>query len=373
MSNKVIVHIAAIDISCESGMGRVAWHWRKAFEERGYEFFHVGKSEVGSLYHYSLFPLAAYHYAKKYIKQTPSLFLVHEPASGSFMNQDIPTVVFSHGLERRSWELRCQGKDGSTEKIKLRTQLFTPLLLRHSEQALKKAEKLLLINSEDMIFAQKVYQRRDENLFAFKNGINPSRLTEENQPKDQAHCNVLFLGSWLERKGTHTLVNSAKILYEKEIDLCWTLAGVGNSKKTVIDFWPKNLHDSVRVIPQFLSHQEQALLADANIFVLPSFFEGQPLALLQAMESGRCCITTNCCGQRDLIQHEYNGLLFEPGDAKALARLIEQCVKDRELRLRLGRNARLSVHNRQWESVASEVVDQVEQVITKDLAGKYRS
>ena len=81
------------------------------------------------------------------------------------------------------------------------------------------------------------------------------------------------------------------------------------------------------------------------------------------METGRCCITTNCCGQRDIIQHGYNGLLHETGDAKTLALLLEQCIKDKNLRLMLGRNAKLSTENRYWETVASEVVDRIEKLI----------
>ena len=363
MNSKKIIHVAPINISQESGMGRVAWHWREAFEKRGYEFIHIGTSEVGKLPHYSLFPYAAYRYFQKHIKQTPSLFLVHEPVASSFVNRGIPTIVFSHGLERRGWENTLQDKYGDNEKIKFRTRMFTPWLLSKSDFAFQKAEKLFLINSEDRDYAIKKFQTRNDDIFVFRNGINSSQLTESIQPDSTDKYKILFLGTWIGRKGIHTLVKSAQILFEKSIDIQWILAGVGKPKEIVINDWDEKIRDRVEVIPQFLNHQEQSLLANANIFVLPSFFEGQPLALLQAMEAGRCCITTNCCGQRDLIQHGYNGFLFESGDSKTLAELIEQCLKDENLRLRLGKNAKLTVQNRQWEDVSSEVVDRVEQLL----------
>ena len=96
--------------------------------------------------------------------------------------------------------------------------------------------------------------------------------------------------------------------------------------------------------------------------MLPSFFEGQPLSLLQAMETGRCCITTDCCGQRDLIRHTQNGLLHQPGDAVQLASLIEECAKSEGLRKSLGHRAKLTVQGRSWEQVGSEVVDFVERL-----------
>ncbi|HVG22486.1 MAG TPA: glycosyltransferase, partial [Blastocatellia bacterium] len=121
----------------------------------------------------------------------------------------------------------------------------------------------------------------------------------------------------------------------------------------------------VEVVSEFTPDAEESIFARANFFVLPSFFEGQPLALLQAMESARCCITTNCCGQRDLIRHGYNGLLHEPGDARRMASLIEQCVSSESLRKSLGRAAKQSVQGRRWEAVSSEMADFVEAALAQ--------
>jgi glycosyltransferase involved in cell wall biosynthesis len=105
------------------------------------------------------------------------------------------------------------------------------------------------------------------------------------------------------------------------------------------------------------------LYARCGLFVLPSFFEGQPLSLLQAMAYGRCCITTNICGQKDVIQHQANGLLFEPGDALTLAALIQECSGDLSLQNKLGANARETVRDRDWQSAGGGVVDFVEQIV----------
>jgi glycosyltransferase involved in cell wall biosynthesis len=79
------------------------------------------------------------------------------------------------------------------------------------------------------------------------------------------------------------------------------------------------------------------------------------------MEAGRCCITTNNCGQRDLIRHGENGLLHEADDAEKLAELIATCALDEDLRLRLGKTAKRDVQDRQWPRVSAEVVDRIEQ------------
>jgi glycosyltransferase involved in cell wall biosynthesis len=354
----LVVHVAQIHISEGTGMGRVAWHWKREFESRGCDFIHIGPEQVGSLAHPSLFPYAAYR-AYKNLKQSASLLLIHEASAGIFIRRASPIVVFSHGIERRGWQLALQGKDGASKKIRLRTRILFPLWrLRQGDLGLKKAKRLLLINNEDAAFARRHYNRSANDIYVFRNGVHPSKLNEEVQPND--NVTGLFLGSWLERKGIQTLIEAAKILHSQGLRLNWLLAGTGSDSDQIPAAWPESLRHLIEVIPRFSPDTEESILARSNIFVLPSFFEGQPLALLQAMEAGRCCITTDCCGQRDLIQHGYNGLLHVPGDAQALAAVIAQCVKDERLRKLLGRNAKQSMQGRSWETVSSQVVDFLE-------------
>jgi len=219
---------------------------------------------------------------------------------------------------------------------------------------------LLLINGEDSEFVQRTYARGAGDIHIFKNGVHPSRLDERAQPLES--ITALFLGTWLERKGIDTLVGAARILHSRSLRIKWLLAGSGVGSEGVLRSWPESLRSHVEVIPRFSPDIEEKLFARSNLFVLPSFFEGQPLSLLQAMETGRCCITTDCCGQRDLIRHNDNGLLHVPGDAEQLALLIEQSAKSEELRRSLGKNAKMTVYGRSWEAVASDVVDFVESV-----------
>jgi len=355
---KIIIHIANIELSEEIGMGRVACYWKKEFEKKGYEFIHIGKKETGKTFHRIFFPYAAYHAYRK-LKKKASLFLIHEPSAAPFLNKDIPVVVFSHGLERRWWQLALNGKAGET--IKLKSRIIFPFSnLRSGDAGLKKANLILLNNKEDQLFTQDYYGRKKEATFIFKNGVYNSGLNEKIQPPDNT---ILFLGSWLKRKGIVTLVEAAKIIYSKGLNVKWILAGTGLSEENVLSLWPEEIRKNVEVSPFFRLSEEKSFLARSNIFVLPSFYEGQPLALLQAMESGRCCITTNSCGQKDLITDNNNGLLFETGDCNKLAELIIFCLKNKKLRLRLGRNARYSVINRKWDKVSCEIVKKVGGVI----------
>ena len=79
---KLIVYIAEVILSEESGMGRVAWHWKNEFESRGYEFLHIGPSETGRFAHKAFFPYAARHFYKKLAREA-SVFIVMNPLQDS--------------------------------------------------------------------------------------------------------------------------------------------------------------------------------------------------------------------------------------------------------------------------------------------------
>jgi glycosyltransferase involved in cell wall biosynthesis len=79
-----------------------------------------------------------------------------------------------------------------------------------------------------------------------------------------------------------------------------------------------------------------AAMRDADIFVLPSLFEGTPLTLIEAMWSGLPILTTATAGMKDVVSDGRTGLLVPPGDAEALGTAIERLVLDASLRRTLG-------------------------------------
>jgi glycosyltransferase involved in cell wall biosynthesis len=85
-------------------------------------------------------------------------------------------------------------------------------------------------------------------------------------------------------------------------------------------------------------------LAEMDIFVLPTWgkwrMEGCPVALLEAMSSGRACIATDIPGSRDLIEHQKSGLLVQPESVENLTQALHRLVCSDETRKALGKGAR---------------------------------
>jgi glycosyltransferase involved in cell wall biosynthesis len=88
------------------------------------------------------------------------------------------------------------------------------------------------------------------------------------------------------------------------------------------------------------------VLAAADIYVLPSLWEGLPIGLLEAMAMGKAVIGTRVDGTREVLQDGENGLVVEPGDVGALAAAILRLAGDKELRELMGARAVETVRER---------------------------
>lgn len=92
----------------------------------------------------------------------------------------------------------------------------------------------------------------------------------------------------------------------------------------------------------FLPRQDHVgrLYAAADVYVLPSLYEGCPYTLLEAMALGKPCLATAVAGSRDVLEDEQTGLLVRPADPSALVAGLLRLLSDHELRVKLGEQAR---------------------------------
>src|SRR5919197_1364180 len=108
----------------------------------------------------------------------------------------------------------------------------------------------------------------------------------------------------------------------------------------------------------FVPHQELGELYDrAAVVVCPSYREGLPLCVLEAMAHGRPVVASAVGGIPELVEDGGTGLLVEPGDVAGLRAALERLLADPALRRRLGRAARARLAERcSWEHVTAETL-----------------
>ena len=104
-----------------------------------------------------------------------------------------------------------------------------------------------------------------------------------------------------------------------------------------------------------LRHDIPQILAETDIFVLPSYSEGLSNSLMEAMASGCACIASDVGGNQFLIQNGVSGFLFPAGDRDALASHIRRLTEDPIKRTMLGEQARKRIDEMfSWEKVGKE-------------------
>ncbi len=354
-----ILHVASVDLSPNSGMGRIAFEWKKAFEKRGIQFTHIGWKELNKTAHPLLFGwLVRKHIIKNKIQ--PDLILAHEPAAGFLSFKNIPLVVFSHGIEARNWDIQQQF-NYFTPSLKAK---IVPLKWRFwsNNYGFLKASKILLSNYNDKNFLIERKGIDPKKIIVFNNGYLP--FINEKKIENQI-ISCLFNASWIERKGTQLLVDAFNYLLPKYQNLRLFIAGTNLSDdKVFINFLPQ-VQSQITVIPPFSDDTEAAIYRNVSIFVLPSFFEGQSLALTQAMYMGLCPVVSDNSGQIDFIQNNINGLLFETGNTTSFIEKIETLINTPLLIGEFGKAAKESVKELEWNNVTDKLVDSLVSMFNK--------
>uniref|UniRef100_UPI004047E778 glycosyltransferase family 4 protein n=1 Tax=Polynucleobacter sp. TaxID=2029855 RepID=UPI004047E778 len=169
-------------------------------------------------------------------------------------------------------------------------------------------------------------------------GIDTARFRPQ-VPRDGALV-VMMAARLLWDKGVGEFVRAANLL--KHSNARFVLVGSidsGNPESISnqdIDQWVN------KGFIEWWGHSDEmpSVLAQADIVCLPSYREGLPVVLLEAMACAKPCIATDVPGCREAVLHEFNGLLVPPRDDKALSLAITRLLERPDIRMRMGLNGR---------------------------------
>lgn len=154
-------------------------------------------------------------------------------------------------------------------------------------------------------------------------GIDPWLYNPENHLR-KSQGEILCVGRLTPAKGQHVLLEAAALLKEKKLKFHITIIGDGEDKDSLNQLQKKlGLEDHVHFTGALGQHEVRDYYRQADIFVLPSFAEGIPVVLMEAMAKEIPVISTRITGIPELINHGVNGLLTTPGNIEELAEQIE--------------------------------------------------
>ena len=160
---------------------------------------------------------------------------------------------------------------------------------------------------------------------------------------------VLFVGRILPVKGLVHLIEAASRMETKPavVIIGDEAPGYAGTEDALVRrVHELSLEDDIFFLGRFSKKDLSMAYAAADVFVLPSLGEGMPLTLLESMAHGKPVVTTNVPGNRDVVDHERNGLLVEARNPAQLAQSIDRLLRDSALRERLAAQALNDVKER---------------------------
>lgn len=265
-------------------------------------------------------------------------------------------VVLSHGLEERCWRTLLERRSKSGTRTSWFSRLAVPVtLLAPSRFAIRHATHVIVLNEPDRRLLISDFGIVEEEVSVAPNGVDRNRFQMECQP--HAGLRVLFVGSWVERKGVEDLAEAWGVLHWSDQSVTLTLAGTGASRATALASFPASARSSVTVIPRFPPEELPTLMAGHDVLVLPSWYEGMPLVVLEATAAGLAVVATEIAGITDIFRSprpEADGaILVAPQQPIALATAIGRLAADENLVDLLKSASRFRASDFSWDSSAS--------------------
>ena len=170
------------------------------------------------------------------------------------------------------------------------------------------------------------------------NSLNPEFIMEKYQGDKEKK--IVSVGRLDANKNQAMLIRAFGQIADKHPEYQVSLYGEGEERNALEALIREN-HLENRVILEGRVSDVPERIRKAELFVLTSFTEGMPNALIEAMALGLTVVSTDCPsgGPRQLIKNGENGILIPPGDEQALTKALDQLLADKEYRERLSQNA----------------------------------
>ncbi|VBA42854.1 GalNAc-alpha-(1-_4)-GalNAc-alpha-(1-_3)-diNAcBac-PP-undecaprenol alpha-1,4-N-acetyl-D-galactosaminyltransferase [Mycobacterium innocens] len=228
----------------------------------------------------------------------------------------IPTIIHCHSSHFFTWF------DG------------LPAPLRRAVRAALRADYVVLLGESHMVASS---ARLGFEVSRARLLYNPVVMPRDApSPRTRRPLSVVSLGRLGTNKGSYDLVRAISLLpNDIRTNLRVTLAGDGEVEQ-VREFVRANaVDDTIDVAGWVGPADRDRLLAESVIFVLPSYSEGLPMALLEAMANGVVPVTTPVGAIPEVVTDGVNGVLVKPGNPGQLAAALQNLIVDAELRNRL--------------------------------------
>lgn len=208
-------------------------------------------------------------------------------------------------------------------------------------RALRQCRGVLFQNEDDLAFFRSEGLLPEDHPWRIVNGSGVDLDHYAQCPLPSGSVTFLFVGRLLRDKGLNEYIQACRTLSDRHLGARFQILGPLDSNPNAIKAeqvaaWTRE------GIVEYLGEtgDVRPALVAAHVLVLPSYGEGTPRSVLEAMSMGRAVVTTDAPGCRATVQEGHNGLLVPVRDGAALAAAMARLAADRGLVARMGEAGR---------------------------------
>jgi len=213
--------------------------------------------------------------------------------------------------------------------IKGLEKILTYFLLEH-------LHALVVLTEQMRIDIQKLLPQKP--IYVLRNPVD-IKVMQNTGNHIRANNKLLYLGWYIKEKGIYDLVDAIEILRTKGVDIYLEFYGPTPRKELQSYVKQKQLDKVISVNGWIYETEKCIALYQSTALVLPTYSEGIPNVILEAMATKTPIISTLVGGLKEVLIDKENAIIAHPGDPRDLSDKIFMCLKDEELRNRIALNA----------------------------------
>ncbi|MCA9972593.1 MAG: glycosyltransferase family 4 protein, partial [Anaerolineales bacterium] len=316
-------------LSDQGGMASVEHVYLAAWDAARYELRHIGtyNSNFATRAKVLMAIKAIARYLYLLLFWRPDVIHIHFAAGVSFYRKSLFVLLGRFSRARLLMHSHAPNFDTFFEKRPPRQQRY----IRH---ILNSADCLLVVSNQ--------WQARFEAMGLTVPVVtiyNPVARPAALAPASRDKPLVLSLGRLGERKGTYDILKAVPLVLAAGAAADFWLGGDGEVEQVREIVSANDWGQHVRLLGWVRDQAKHEALSQAAVFLLPSYFEGLPVAVLEAMAYGIPVVSTPVGGIPEAVDDGETGFLVPPGDVQALAEKIRLLLDDPALRARMSHTA----------------------------------
>lgn len=195
----------------------------------------------------------------------------------------------------------------------------TPRNKKYIINSLAKADSVIVLSSQ--------WKNYFDALLEMDTVVINNAVKIEELPKKNWDNSLLYLGRINKAKGIYDLIDSMAALKRNGFVFKLYVAGAGDDEKVSEIIHKLGLESNITMLGWLGEEEKKKYLRSCSYIVLPSYFEGMPMAVLEGMSYGCIPITTMVGGLGDIITDGVNGFEIEPGKPDNICKKIIEAIK----------------------------------------------